>query len=393
MWKIKLTYDSVCDPAGLQTGAGRAEESSMAATHAPVDAGAAVPPLETARIWALHLLCFVLPLATLGFWWTAPHPWWASLAWLGVVVASVVIDDRAAAERRQPARALPGWPFDGVLYLLVALQVVNVALGVYAVASHGFWRMDTLVGWQLLGITSGYSGIVVAHELIHRSSRLHPQLGRGLLCLVLYEHFYTEHLRGHHARVGTAEDPATARFGESYHQFWRRTVPAQFKSAWRLEARRLGDEHMRLSDPRTLQNRVLHGLVVEWGLALAILATLGAGAFALLVGQALIAVRLLEAVNYFEHWGLLRAGRRVTPVDSWDSDSWFTLYTLVGLSRHADHHAYAQRPYPQLRHWEESPKLPSGYFGMVTLVFLNNRKFQHLMTEELQRRKLGPFAA
>ena len=32
------------------------------------------------------------------------------------------------------------------------------------------------------------------------------------------------------------------------------------------------------------------------------------------------------------------------PVDSWDTDSRFSLYTLVGLSRHADHHAYAYDP-------------------------------------------------
>jgi alkane 1-monooxygenase len=98
-------------------------------------------------------------------------------------------------------------------------------------------------------------------------------------------------------------------------------------------------------------------------------------------------------VNYFEHWGLRREGKRVDPIDSWDTDSWFTLYTLIGLSRHADHHAFATRPYPQLRHHGESPKLPRGYFGMVPLAIARNAKFQRLMTEELRRRGLGPFRA
>ncbi len=57
---------------------------------------------------------------------------------------------------------------------------------------------------------------------------------------------YTEHLRGHHVRVGTPDDPATARFGEAYEPFFRRTVPAQFRSAWRLELTRLGDAEMSL---------------------------------------------------------------------------------------------------------------------------------------------------
>jgi alkane 1-monooxygenase len=126
--------------------------------------------------------------------------------------------------------------------------------------------------------------------------------------------------------------------------------------------------------------------------ALAILAGLGVGAFAAYFLQASIAVRLLEAVNYFEHWGLTRRGRRVSPVDSWDTDSRFTLYTLVGLSRHADHHAWASRPYQELRFWEESPKLPYGYFGTVVLLLVWNSRFRALMTEELQARRLGPFA-
>ena len=368
----------------------------MTAPAAAAPAAPAVPERasarETLRIFALHLLCFVLPVATLAFLATAPHPWYGSLPWLGVVLVSVLADNWSRSERRQPAARLEAWPFDAVLGVLVAVQLLNVALMVHGVAAHGFWRWDTLTAFFMVGVNSGYSGIVVAHELVHRKSKAFQLLGRVLLCTVMYEHFYTEHVRGHHARVGTPEDPATARFGETFHAFFRRTVPGQLRSAWRLETRRLGDEDMRWWDPRLLRSRVLHGLVAEWSLAFGILAAAGPGAFALFLGQALVAIRLLEAVNYFEHWGLVRRGRKPAPVDSWDTDSWFTLYTLVGLSRHADHHAFATRPFQQLRYWEQSPKLPTGYFGMVDMVIFRNRKFRELMTAELQRRRLGPFA-
>jgi alkane 1-monooxygenase len=347
---------------------------------------------EATRVWALHLLCFVLPVTTLAFGMTAPHPTWLSLAFLIPVAVSVWLDGRAGSETRQRDASLPGWPFDAVLYVLFALHALNLALLLHMVAAHGFWRVDTLVGWQLLGITSGYSGIVVAHEMMHRHSPVMRLLSRILMSFVLYEHFYTEHLRGHHARVGTGADPATARFGEGYQQFFRRTVPAQFRSAWRLEAQRLGDENMRWNDPRLLRSRVVHGLVFEWLLALAVLLVLGPGAAVFYLAQAFVAVRLLECVNFFEHWGLERQGARVRGPDSWDTTSWFTLYTLVGLSRHADHHMWPARPYPQLRHVEASPKLPAGYFGMVVLAFARPRRFQELMTAELERRRLGPFA-
>jgi alkane 1-monooxygenase len=332
-----------------------------------------------------------LPVTCVVFGVTAPHPWWVALPFLLVIVGSVLTDMYGPRERRQPSPALPRWPFDAVLYVLVVLQPVSVALLVSMVAAHGFWRTDTLVGLVLVGVNSGYSAIVVAHELIHRAQWHRHQLGRLLLCTVLYEHFATEHIRGHHMRVGTPDDPATARLGETASGFFVRTVPAQLRSAWRLEKKRLGDEHMSWCDPRMLRNRLVHGIVVEWGVALAILAAVGAGAFAIYLLQALIAVRLLEAVNYFEHYGLLRTGRKVQPVDSWDTDSWFTLYTLVGLSRHADHHAHAARPYQQLRYFEESPKLRYGYFGTVVWLLWDNATFQTAMAKELERRASGPF--
>jgi alkane 1-monooxygenase len=350
-----------------------------------------VSPRETVHVWALHLLCFVLPATCLAFGLTAPHEWWEALPFAAVLAGSIVLDMKAGPERRQPSASMPDWPFDGVLYVLAAMQLASVALLVNLVATHGFWRFDTLVGWLLVGVNSGYSAIVVAHELVHRSESHRYNLGRLLLCTVLYDHLAIEHVRGHHSRVGTTDDPATARFGETALAFLRRTIPAQFRSAWRLEKKRLGDENMAWNDRRMLGNRMVHGLLVEWGVAFAILAGLGTGAFAIYLLQAALGVRLLEAVNYFEHYGLVRTSRRVRTMDSWDTDSWFTLYTLVGLSRHADHHAHASRPYQQLRHFEESPKLRYGYFGTVVWLMFRNASFRAAMADELKKRRLGPF--
>jgi alkane 1-monooxygenase len=295
--------------------------------------------------------------------------------------------------RRQPDPEVPSWPFDGILYVLVAVQIANVALLGRLFAVQSFWSLDTLVATVIVGANTGYSAIVVAHELIHRRSWWEQQLGRLLMCTAMYEHFYTEHLRGHHPRVGTADDPATARYGESFAPFFFRTVSGQFRSAWRLEAKRLGAEHLKPWDPRALRSRVVHGLVAEWSLALGIFLVFGAAAFAAFLLQALFAVRALEVVNYFEHWGLVRSGPRVRAVDSWDTDSWVTYYSLTGLSRHADHHSLPARPYQELRLREDSPRLPGGYLSIFPLILARNREFQRRMTAELERCKLGPFTA
>jgi alkane 1-monooxygenase len=217
---------------------------------------------------------------------------------------------------------------------------------------------------------------VVAHELVHRRNPIEYLLGRILLMGVFYEHFATEHVRGHHPRVGTPEDPATARFGEGHRDFVRRTIPAQFKSAWQLEKVRLGSPQLPWYSPRMLRHRVFQGLLAQLAILVAYVYVFGWLATAFFVLQARTAVFLLETVNYIEHWGLTRTGKKVVSVDSWDTDNWFTLYTLVGLSRHADHHAQAARPYQKLRHFEETPKMPLGYYGTILLAFLKNDRYR-----------------
>jgi alkane 1-monooxygenase len=176
-------------------------------------------------------------------------------------------------------------------------------------------------------------------------------------------------------RVGTGDDPATARLGETLWAFRRRTIPGQFRSAWRIECRRLGDESMRLGDPRLLRSRVVHGLAASLGLLAATAGGLGLVAALGLLLQAWQAIDLLETVNYFEHWGLSRAQRRVTALDSWDTDSPFT------------------RPFQVLQRAADSPKLPFGYPPMVLLAAVWNSRFQALMTRELRRSGRSPGGA
>lgn len=351
--------------------------------------------VSAARATALflpHLLALVFPLNAFAFVLTGPHSLLLALPFALPIYGSVLLDLKSARETRQPLARMPAWPFDALLLVLAALQLANIALLGRLMSAQGIVSVDTVASMIVVGSSAGYSGIVVAHELIHRPSKRWQTLGRLLLCSVMYEHFYTEHVRGHHNRVGTDEDPATARFGETFNSFYFRTVPAQLRSAWRLETGRLGDVDMRWYDPRLLRSRVVQGIAVECGMSAVLYAAFGPAALVAHLLSAFWATRALEVVNYFEHWGLRRESRRVLPVHSWDTHSRFTYFALTGLSRHADHHAFASRPYEQLRVWEQSPKLPAGYLAMFPLVLMANRRFQRLMTAELERLQLGPFA-
>lgn len=126
----------------------------------------------------------------------------------------------------------------------------------------------------------------------------------------------------------------------------------------------------------TPRNRVLAGAAASclWAGAIARLSGRGLGrVLAAFAAQSCVAVALLEAINYIEHYGLVRrrlASGEYEPVDpthSWNSPHRVSNTLLVKLQRHSDHHAFATRPYELLRNYRESPQLPSGYPGMLLL--------------------------
>ncbi|MDP2309409.1 MAG: alkane 1-monooxygenase [Pseudomonadota bacterium] len=272
--------------------------------------------------------------------------------------------------------------------LLVGVVPVQVAL-VLTLAG----RANALVGWELagafasVGICCGALGINVAHELGHRADRGHQRLAKVLLLTSLYQHFFIEHNRGHHAHVATPNDPASARRGEALYPFWARSVVGGWLSAWRIEAERLArGGHGAWSFANEM---VVFGLVqVAFVAALALIAG-PRGALAV-VAAATVGVLLLETVNYVEHYGLSRErlpdGRweRVRPAHSWTSDHLVSRVLLFELTRHADHHAHPGRPYAVLRHFDDAPSLPTGYAGMVLLA-LCPPLFRLLMDRQLAR--------
>ena len=65
--------------------------------------------------------------------------------------------------------------------------------------------------------------------------------------------------------------------------------------------------------------------------------------------------------------------------------------SLIGLTRHSDHHAQASRPYQDLRYYVESPTMPLGYCGTMLLAIMHNDRYQAHAKEELRRLGLGPY--
>ncbi|EKS9914511.1 alkane 1-monooxygenase [Burkholderia multivorans] len=328
-------------------------------------------------LWLLGALTITLPIfaAQLAlstgfhvFWWFGP------LFAFGVIpiLDTLIGDDRD----NPPEDVVPHLERERyyrlIVYLATLVEYVAFFMCVRIVGTHALAWYD-YVGFALsLGAATGIS-INTAHELGHKTNRFERWLAKITLAPVAYGHFFVEHNRGHHVRVATAEDPASARYGESFWAFLPRTVVGSVRSAWRLERTRLA----RLGrSPWTWRNEVLHAwamTVVVWGIAIAIG---GVVVIPFLVIQAVYGASLLEVVNYVEHYGLGRRrlpnGRyeRCTPQHSWNSNHVVTNLFLYQLQRHADHHANPTRSYQALRHFDDAPQLPAGYATMILLAYV-----------------------
>ena len=320
---------------------------------------AAMPWLVAAALWRYA--------AGGGEFWLWLLPLWIHVvvpaldAWLGEDPANPPESAVAALEARRGYR------------LLVAAYVPGqwLATGIAAwIAARGdpSWS-----AWIALVLSAGGIngvGINAAHELGHKRTRWEPWLARLALAPAAYGHFLVEHNRGHHARVATPEDPASARLGEAFWAFLPRSVLGGLRSAWHLERVRLARRGRAAWSPR---NRTLQG----WALTLLAFGAagfaFGAQALPFLLVQALYGVSLLEVVNYIEHYGLLRRRspdgqpERCTALHSWNSSHRVSNLLLFQLQRHSDHHAYPARRYQALRHVAEAPQLPSGYAAMLVL--------------------------
>lgn len=334
------------------------------------------PPRAAAR-WRFAAVLLVpagLAAAAIGAAAGAP-PWQAWLPFAAIhglvpLLDAAVGDDRGHAQPGAPH------PFN-VAITFACLPAWGLALAVSLAASVG---LDGWAWWGLAisaGATGGIVAINVAHELIHRPRRVDRLAGGLLLASVGYGAFKVEHVRGHHLRVATPDDPASARRGESVWRFVPRSVAGTLAHAWRLEAMRTAAEHPRAGRlQRLARNETARWALVSGALATAAAALWGSGAAGFLAVAAAVAIFELEVVNYVEHYGLARdrgPDGRYEPVDhrhSWNVDTAVVNAFLLNLQRHSDHHAHGGRPYTALRSDPRAPRLPAGYGAMVLLALV-----------------------
>jgi len=253
--------------------------------------------------------------------------------------------------------------FDWMLYLNLPI-IYGVLLYTLITCSSANLQTYELVGIIIsTGIVLGTNGINVGHELGHRFT---PErfIGKALLLPSFYMHFYIEHNFGHHQKVATPEDPATAKYNQTVYLFWITSTIKQYMNAWTIQSKLLIKKDKRFM---SIYNDMLWYLLITacYLVSIYYFFEFFGVKIALLSGS--VGFLLLETINYIEHYGLIRAkkasGRyeRVREVHSWNSNHTLGRILLYELTRHSDHHHRASKKYQILDHHDQSPQLPFGY--------------------------------
>ena len=332
--------------------------------------------------------------------YTIPLSCWAALSLKGwfsyttVVYAFGLIpmlelvfsSKESSYSEKQKEQRLVNVVFDMLLYLNLPLVFATLFYGLYTLLYFNLEVYEQIGIVFSVGIVLGTNGINVAHELGHRLSKSEQFLAKVLLMPSLYMHFFIEHNLGHHKNVGTPEDPATARKDQSVYDFGWTSIIGQWISAYKIQKHQLAINGWRFW---SLHNELLVFVVAQVLYVYAVYVWFGALGAAYALAFALVAVLLLETINYIEHYGLVRefkASRyeRVTPAHSWNSNHVIGRMVLYELTRHSDHHHRASKKYQVLESIEESPQLPFGYTTSMVIAMVPPVWFA-LMNKRLNR--------
>jgi alkane 1-monooxygenase len=327
--------------------------------------------------WLLSLLIPTTVLIGPALMLNSGEAW---MLWLPVVFFYTIVPllDRILGEDQSnpPESAVPALDADlyyrWVTYLLAPVLWAAFIFSAWFVSRFEL-PLHAMFAMVLISGSVGGFCINLGHELGHKNTQLEKWLAKIVLAPSGYGHFFIEHNRGHHRDAATPADPASSRMGESIYRFVLREMPGAWFRAWELEKSRLQKAGLPVF---SLHNEIIQPALLTLALWSGLVAWLGWNVLPFLVVASFWANFQLTSANYIEHYGLLRGQRApgkyeaCQPHHSWNSNHIFSNWILFHLQRHSDHHAHPLRRYQSLRHFDNLPTLPSGYFAMFLVAYI-----------------------
>ncbi|MFT3771847.1 MAG: alkane 1-monooxygenase [Minicystis sp.] len=284
-------------------------------------------------------------------------PW----VWLGAATfpAAVLLDLLTGRPDPTP-RAIRHPRLAEIPLYLHALLMPALVITAARCLRPGSMITPTLLGgiWATLAWLGVMPNVPVAHELIHRRGRAPRVLGFLLAVMIGDPLRRLAHLRGHHVKLGLPDDSDTARRGESIYAFMFRASIGGTREAFLSEKSRMA-RHGR--SVWSLRSDVVHSIVATAGVLLAIGLLAGPLAALVIGGSFLLSRLLLEAFNYLQHYGIVRApGTRYDRRHTWSHLTPVVRAAGLEITNHAHHHMNPDVPFHALIPDPTAPQMPSA---------------------------------
>jgi len=336
-------------------------------------------------LWTLSVVHPLLPFVGIALHAVTGNEWWIVLPLLLNYVIAPILDWVLGEDPSSPPEAIVSQLEQDLYYRRLTYIVVPLHF-ISLIGAAAYAATQDLSAWAILGlaavagVTSGLA-INAGHELGHKNSQLEKLLAKIVLAVPAYGHFTIDHNQGHHRNVSTPDDPASARMGESIYKFALRESPGALREAWAFERDRLA---RRARPVWHSNNQILQSYALTALLTIGLVGAFGWIVIPFLIVHNLVAWWQLTTANYIEHYGLLRRKdargkfERCEPHHSWNSNHIYSNLVLLHLARHSDHHAHPTRRYQSLRHYDDLPTLPSGYFGAYLLAYIPTLWFRFM---------------
>ena len=243
----------------------------------------------------------------------------------------------------------------------VPVEITATWFGLIPVYS-GITSLDLIGAVLSTGIFAGI-GIIYGHELSHCKGFAFI-ISRMTMGLSGSAHFCYAHVYNHHLELASEDDPATAPRGRTIYGHYPLSYLGQSKFLYNMEKERLS----RMGVPFiSWQNRWIRGYMMSVPSAVLFFMAGGWIGIAALATVWVISNFELEALNYLEHYGLIRV--KDQPIDyrhNWDNNTLFTSWFFIEIGRQADHHDRGETHF-----WElENVGCPNTGWGYFVVFFI-----------------------
>ena len=302
----------------------------------------------------------------------------SSFGWLVILpvlmyVCLIVLDSRFPATKLLTPNESQKKISDRLLILVVGLQILCLLSVFLHLFLHplSLWNLPLIV---VNGLTLGIAISAAGHELIHRRGKFLQTVGLVSLFVAQYSWHPIEHIQGHHRNVATDYDPSTAKLNQSFWNYFPKVKYLELREAIDLEAKKFVSKNL---PPYSWQNLALRYLSLQIAFAFVIGSIFGVACFFGYILTCFVALFVHSAVVYAQHYGLVRSeGERVGQIHAWQTDSLLTEIGFLGFGNHSDHHLRVTKTFPEIINVEQAPQLPTGYFGILTLVIFPQQWFK-----------------